>query len=601
MDWLRNNRWQLVVMGLVQGVIFSFLWRTFDLEGDVAAWIRIASGLLLAIPVLTYATENVPGLAARSRVIIIAAVSLLAIALQEYGFHVFDSTTWGSWFPQYVIPTLILMFISAHWLMHWRVLNPTHHAYEDLFHTTWRNAILCGLGVALTGVFWIVLTAGAELFKLIGINGLRDLIEKSWFAIPATTTVFALVVSLGLLREEMIVNLRKLLLGLLKWFLPLVLALATVWTLALPFKGLDTLFATRSAAWTMMATVALSILFANAAFQDGKHGTDYPRALGRALQWMWLALIPVAGIAVWAMSLRIGQYQWTSERAWGFFVALLAVGYAVGYSLSVFRRTSGNDWLPSVASTNRVMALVICVGIIALLSPLLSADRLEANSQAKRIMAMDVTQKGPESAEASSIAKINPDVGKSNLKQVPDVGFVARTGKFGVAAGRELERNIGKMKPETGKAVALLMPRQWEFIKANAAKPVKPVKGGRTLTIINPDKANAPLESWLRANLNKEKSVLNGCYSMMACRVFWLDLNNDGASEALLFDGQQEAMPSVYTWNGSAGQFVGTLNAKNTDGRDPQVLLPLLKSGEAETVDTPWKRVRAGGLEYGLE
>lgn len=602
MDWLKNNRWHLLAIGLVQGLIFSFLWRTFDFEGDLSMPVRIAADLLLAIPVLIYATENIPGLSTKSRIWIVAGITVVAVALQEYAFWVYDSTTWGSWFPQIIIPSLILMFISAHWLMHWKGLNPSNHAYTDLFHSTWRNAILCGLGVALTGVFWIVLTAGAALFKLIGINALHDLIEKSWFAIPATTTVFALVVSLGLLREEMIVSLRKLLLGLLKWFLPIVLALATVWSLALPFTGLETLFKTRSAAWTMMATVALSILFANAAFQDGRHGKEYPSILAKALQWMWIALIPVAGIAVWAMLLRIGQYEWTSDRLWGFFVALLAVGYAIGYSLSVLKRrgAEASDWLPSVAGTNRVMALVICLGIIALTSPILDAARFEANSQAKRVQKMDVTVAPPkDAADDKRFDGIRtPDVA---YKQMPDLGFVSRTGRWGVQAGHRLTRNKDKMKPKTAAAVTALLPQQYENISRSAAKPKnRNDQQPATMVSVNPAVANKPLEAWIQRKLQSKEAGVHSCWGSDQCTVYWLDLNGDGQSEALLF-GRNESNPTVLTWNGKEGVYVGMLSGKGEDQLNYTPLLPWLKNGEAKVVDSPWKRVKVGEMEYGIE
>ena len=584
MEWFRNNRWHLLAIGLIQGLIFSYLWRTFDFEGDLAIGVRIVADLLLAIPILIYATENIPGLTNRARALIIAGITGVAIALQEYGVYVYDSTTWGSWFPQVVIPTLILMFVSVHWLMHWRRVNPSNHAYRDLFQSTWRNAILCGLGVALTGVFWIVLTAGGALFKLIGIDALQDLIRRSWFAIPATTTVFAMVVSLGLLREEMIESLRKLLLGLLKWFLPLVLVLAAVWTLALPFTGLETLFKTRSAAWTMLGTMALSILFANAAYQDGRHGKEYPRTLGRVLQWLWLALIPVAGIAIWALLLRIGQYDWTAQRMWGFFVALQALGYAIGYSLSVFKRQAEGDWMESIAGTNRIMALVLVGGIIALLSPILDANRTEASRQAKRIAGMDVQLK------------------KGKLdKIVPDFNFVSRTGRFGVEQGRKLEHDASSLKPGTAKAVAVLLPAQWEAIKSNAAKPIKFDQKTARIMVINPDQANAALLTWLQSKLKDPKRDLNGCFAQDVCNVYWLDLNADGQSEALLFEGKNESYPSVYTWNGTQGRYVGMLNSRSELPQEQLPLLPMLKSGNTELVDSPWKRVRVGDVEFGVD
>lgn len=581
---LRDHGLHLLAMGLVQGVVFAAIWRAADLQGDVSLPIRLLVDLLAGIPLLVYATEQVPGLTARPRVAIVAMLTALGVALQEYTHWVFDSTTWGSWFPQGLFPTLILLFIAVHWWVHWRRANPSHHAYRDLFDTTWRNAILCGLGVGLTGLFWGVLFAGAQLFKLIGIDALQDLIEQSWFAIPASTTVFACVVTLGLQREEMIISLRKLLLGLLKWFLPLVLLIATVWAVCLPFTGVDTLFKSASAAWTMLVTVALSVLFANAAFQDGAQQRPYPRVFGVALSWMWLALIPVAAIAIWALSLRVGQYQWTAERAWGFLVALIALGYAIGYSVSLWplRRDTDADWMPSIAATNRIMAVLMVLGIVVLASPLGDAFRLQASSQMKRTMALK-----------------SPPPGKG----LPlDLGFVSGTGRWGERAAVRLQSETAA-DPDIDRSIKSLLPAQLATIRERRKAPVKMTKGVPPLVSVNPSAQQTQLWAWLQQQIKvtkDEQRKVQACWSAQPCRVYWLDLNADGAAEALLFEGELQTMPAVYTWQNDDAKYLGTLSVPMGAGGSSVPLLPLLEAGKVELVPDPWKKVKAGGLEFEL-
>ena len=581
---LRDHGLHLLLMGLVQGVVFAAIWRTADLQGDVSLPIRLVVDLLAGIPLLVYATEQVPGLTTRPRALIVATLTAIGVALQEYTHWVFDSTTWGSWFPQGLFPTMLLLFVSVHWWVHWRRANPSHHAYRDLFDTTWRNAILCGLGVGLTGLFWGVLFAGAQLFKLIGIDALQDLIEQSWFAIPASTTVFACVVTLGLQREDMIISLRKLLLGLLKWFLPLVLLIATVWAVCLPFTGVSTLFKSASAAWTMLATVALSVLFANAAFQDGSQERPYPRVPGLILSWMWLALIPVAAIAIWALSLRIGQYQWTAERAWGFLVALIALGYAIGYSISLWplRRNADSHWMPGIAGTNRVMSVLMVIGIVVLASPLGDAFRLQASSQTARTLAMPSASAG---------------------KPLPlDLGFVSGTGRWGERAATRLQSATAS-DPSVDRSIRTLLPAQLATIRERRKPPAKMTKGAPQLVSVNPSMQQAQLWAWLQGQTgtdNMEHRKLQACWSAQPCRVYWLDLNRDGVAEALLFEGALQTMPAVYTWEHDEAKYLGSLSVPVRAGGSSVPLLPLLEAGKVELVPNPWQRVKANDLEFEL-
>lgn len=158
---LTQSRWHLPLIGLIQGIILAVIHYNFDLGWTVPLGVRLAVDLVVLVPILYYATEAIEGLSQRARWIIIATLTLVTIAILEYNTWVFAPTTPYSWQPQTLAPMAVFLFIATHLLMHWSHLNLTHHAYRDLYKSTWRNAILCLLAVGLTGLFWLILTAGA--------------------------------------------------------------------------------------------------------------------------------------------------------------------------------------------------------------------------------------------------------------------------------------------------------------------------------------------------------------------------------------------------------------------------------------------------------
>ena len=586
-----KTRWHLPLIGLIQGIILAIIHYNFDLGYTVPLPVRLVVDLVVLVPVLFYATEAIEGLSQRSRAIIIIALTLLTIGILEYNTWVFASTQAHSWRPEAVGPMLVFLFIATHLLMHWSVLNPTHHAYRDLYKSTWRNAILCLLAVGLTGLFWLILNAGAELFKLIGIKELRDLIEEEWFNMPATTAVFSIVIATALLRHESFENLRRLLLGLLKWFLPLVLGLAAIWVVCLPFTGVADIFKNRSAAWIMLPTVALSVLFINAAFQDGDEVAPYQSRVSVAMKWMWLALVPVSLISLWAFYLRVSDYSWTSERLWGTFVTLLAIIYAIGYSVSLIKpRTS--TWMPTIARTNRIAAVVTCIGIVALLSPLLDGRRIEAAVQAKRVLAM-------KAMPTRTHVEVFFGTGL-------DLKFTEENGRFGLTALNQLTSPNAQF---ASKDVASAVRRAEDNIRGRIADNLKPRDesfrdGSRArIDVANAVAINAPLDAALRKRIAEKDSPdeIYLCTQGTGCTIWWQDLNGDGQSEAVIFGNDSKGTAHVYVLVDGLPKQIGMLQPAELVQGPGSDLYEAVKAGEVELTPNPWKRVKVGNDEYELK
>ena len=100
------------------------------------------------------------------------------------------------------------------------------------------------LAFAFVAIFWGVLWFGAILFSLIDLSFIEALIEKSWFAIPATALATAAAIHLTDIRSRLVAAIRVILLSLLSWLLPLMTVIAIGFTASLPFTGLAPLWAT---------------------------------------------------------------------------------------------------------------------------------------------------------------------------------------------------------------------------------------------------------------------------------------------------------------------------------------------------------------------
>lgn len=288
------NRWLLLV-GALQGWALWGLWKARELKVWPSADPLSERTLLyvaLALPLAFYFTQNVAGLVRARRIRILLGIGVVFALLGGYSGwaeNIAVNLSDSIWRipparPSDLLAAAILGFVVIPLLAHFD-RSPPRWLYHTLFETAWRNALMTASSGAMVGVFWIVLFAGAMLMKSIGLNFVFDLIEKPIFSIPATGIAFGAAFALGLARAEMIVTLRRFWLSVSMWLLPLLLGFAVVWVVALPFTGLDLLFKTHSAGLILLWFLALSINFANAAYQDGSIDAPDGRWLSRALEF----------------------------------------------------------------------------------------------------------------------------------------------------------------------------------------------------------------------------------------------------------------------------------------------------------------------------
>ena len=356
------------------------------------AWL-FAPMLLVAsfVPILVQA--GIGQMRARTLAVWAVASALVIIAL---GCH--DATRgrvadyqseeiFWPWFRLWValIPALFIAHVLVADAVTEERLTPP---YARHFDTACNLAIKAALATCFVGAFWGLLWLGVGLFQLVRIDVPRQVITHAGFAIPASTLAFALAVHVTDMQPALIRGARSIALGLVSWLLPLLAAILAVFLCSLPFTSLEPLWQTHVATSLLLTSALALIALINACYQDGGAGCTTSRIKQLAGTIAALELPPLAGLAMWALSLRVHQYGWTVERINVAALIAITACCAVGYAIAAIRSPS---WLKQIEVTNRVAACASVALILALFSPLADPARLMVADQIGRLRSGAIT------------------------------------------------------------------------------------------------------------------------------------------------------------------------------------------------------------------
>lgn len=574
----------LLLVGVSQGWALWALWKARELK----VWPaidplseRTLFYLFLALPLAFYLTQNIAALSKSARIKILAFIGTLFALLGGYSGWA-ENVQIGQMVDMWNTPparfsdllaAAILGFIALPLMAHFERASK-RWSYQALFETAWRNALMTSSSIVLTGVFWIVLFAGAMLMKSIGLNFIFDMIEKPIFSIPVTGITFGAAFALGLARADMIVTLRRFWLTITAWLLPLLLLFSVMWVIALPFTGLELLFKTHNAGFILLWFLALSINFANAAYQNGSGEQPYGGWLGKVLEYAWLSLLVLATVAWWSMQQRITQYGWTEDRVWGVFVLLLATLYTAGYAYSVRLR---RGWLANIGKTNIATALVMCVGLVLLLTPLADARRIAVNSQMSRLMSGTV--------ETDKI----------------DYAYLRwQAGRYGQDALEKLSQGVEHKDKDAIASKAKQTLAQKNRYRATEIEVLSATQLRQRLRALPKDAVldEALLKQMQVATRWEEKICLQ---SNAKCLVWMIDLNDDGLKEAVVIRENQEKWSSdkaIFYHQPAKGHYKygGTLEAGfGLNNKQHANMLADIELNKVKTLPAKFKDVEIGG------
>jgi hypothetical protein len=544
-------------IGALQAAGLFVLHRSWDAKGGwphahpALFWALVA---VFALPPLV-ALSGLTSLRRRALAIWTPGAALACAGLAAYDILRQAPGQTPALSPQVVFATIAALFIAHHLVVGADQARRPIAPYPLYFDIAWKDAVQLALSLLFVGVFWLILWLGAALFKLIGIEGFQTLIQKDWFAYPATALVFAGAVHITDVRVGLIRGVRTVALALLAWLMPLMGLIAIAFLLALPFTGLKPLWDTRSAASVLLAAAAALIVLINAAYQDGAAEGGTPRVLAWAGRAAAVVISPIIVLAAYALALRTRQYGWTPDRIVAVACVLVGACYAVGYLLAAVRRGA---WLKLLERTNVITAFVVLAVIAALFSPLFDPGRISSADQVRRL-----------------------ESGQIRVDRF-DFNFLRfEAGRFGVDA---LTRLTHAKTPAIAEAARKALARKTRYEApvlgaGELARRITAYPAGRAV----PQSLLA--QTW--------EAPVGACLTYEPkCDAYFADLDGDGREEVLLGSG-------VQLWVYRLGDDGVWVEVGSLMGADCAVV-PALRRGEGKAVPTAWRDLEVAGARLHL-
>lgn len=541
-----------IALGVAQGVLLYALYSSWNAKTGLATQpLLFVPALMLAgfLPII--AVSGIGHLSRRNLLIWLAALAVILSGLGVYDAWRADlssllpSASTGSGMdgrPE-LLPSATLFLLAVAGLFIAQAMMLAGDAdgrriatYRSYFEMAWKLLVQLLFATLFTGLFWLVLETGNALFSLIKLDFLGKLLERSWFNIPVTTLAFSSALHLSDVRPQIVAGIRKLLLTLLSWLLPIATIVIGAFLLSILATGLEPLWQTRRATHVLLGAAALLVVLINTVYQDGNHLTTRShRFFTACLRVACLLPAPLVLLAVYSLGLRVAEYGWTVSRVAAATCALVAAMYAAGYALAAL---SARDKLQRIASTNVLASFAILIVFLALLSPLADPARIAVADQLHRLA-----------------------IGKT-VPQRFDFHFLRFDGaRFGVQELKRLSEQKNGAYPvavEEKARSALAGTNRWdreEFdeIAPDAAKNIRVHPAGRQL----PKEFIA--QDWRN---DKQRWSLPACMTRgdRQCDAYLVKPDPSGTEQVLVFDGN--SMPALFAWSGvGVWQLAGKLMA----------------------------------------
>jgi len=297
--------------------------------------------------------------------------------------------------------------------------------YARLHRHAWTDAVIGAASLGFTGITFLLAWLIASLFDVIGIDAIKELLQKDWFGWMLAGFAFGSAVGLLRERDALLATLQKLAMVALSVLAPILAIALAAFLVFLPFTGLHGLWDSDIPATPMLLLAgAGAILMANAIIGDGNEEKGAGAWLRRAALLLLLCVLPLAVLAALSMGQRINQYGWTPERIWGVVAVAIAIADGAAAWWSVYK--GRKDFAATLRPLQVGMAIGLCGLALFLALPILDFGAISARSQIARLESGRVK---PEEFDWTAMAF---DFGKSGREHLAEMA------KSGAADRRSL-------------------------------------------------------------------------------------------------------------------------------------------------------------------
>lgn len=407
-DWPARP-WIMALVGALGGLAIHWLSNRINYETPFPVW-RQAGTTFVAVAVLAF---------------------LLTIELRRWVWAIVFALGWGAviafvgWFSAsynhlgtiFEFPFfsgILAALIAAPLFQTIRDEGAWRFPYTRLHRHAWTDAVIGAASIAFTGVTFLLSWLIASLFNVIGINALKELLEKQWFSSMLAGLAFG--GALGLLRERdaLAGGLQRLVTVVLAVLAPVLAVALTAFLVSLPFQGLSGLWNSDIPATPLLlVSAAGAFILANGVIGDGVDDGNTNIWLHRSALLLILCILPLAFFAALSMGQRIGQYGWTPERMWGVIAVAAAIIYgAIGWWSVIRGRMKFDDNLRPLQVS---YAIGLCGLALFLALPIVDFGAISARSQLARL------ESGKIKAEEFDWAAMAFDFGLEGRKKLSEI------------------------------------------------------------------------------------------------------------------------------------------------------------------------------------
>lgn len=320
-------------------------------------------------------------LRARWAAIFIAAVGLV-VALILYWNGPADK--WGDLEMWRSVCVALSVAIAAPLFQTARDQGARRFPYVEVHAHAWTNVVIWCASWLFAGIVFILAFLLAALFDLIGIDLLKEALQKEWFWTTLLGT--ALGGGAGLLRERdrVVGLLERVVVSVLAVLAPVLAVGLVLFLLSLPFTGLTPLWsATRATTPILLGCMIGALILTNAVIGHGEDQESRFPPLRWAAIALAIVLLPFALIAAVSTGARIGQYGFTPERLWALTFVIVATVYGVTYLVAVVR--GRQRWAGFARPANLHLAFGLCGLALFLATPLAAFNQLATRDQLARL------------------------------------------------------------------------------------------------------------------------------------------------------------------------------------------------------------------------
>ncbi|MFK3774350.1 DUF4153 domain-containing protein [Pseudomonas sp. NPDC089406] len=453
----------------------------------------------------------------------------------------------------------VLSYIGIAFILAWPTRAGGWPRYQDLFRHAWNNVFIVLLALLLTGLFLSLLALSMKLFTMLGIARVEALLSSHTVISLSLPVVFSLGMRMGRQNEKVIGLLRGILLTLCRFLLPLGALITVLFTLALPFTGVQAIWATGQSTTILLTLVGINLFLVNGVFQDGQAGSAYPRLLRRLVEACLLCMPVLAGLAAWSSWLRVEQYGLTPSRIFALLLVAVMLVHGLAAAWAVLGRSA--TWLGSLRYSNPWVAVLSAVLLVLYFSPVIDPLGRSTDSQVERLLS-----------------------GRTPPADFDAQALYGSLGTPGIVAFTQLEQRLKRdelFDPATRKQLLAAMAM---------AKPGWLEERAPTFEWLGPQQPGVETITGASDNLYL---CDDGCY------LWAVDLGGDGRDEVLVIPrGTYNARLNVYTQDGAGWRKVGSLH---TRAQNFDEMLEQIRQGTVKAVTPRYKTLSFAGQELRQE